>query len=79
MIENFGVITAQGVGMGMGGKIGKAVGMAAGAVSGATTRSTLGENGEAGAGTSEWVKKFTATIAKHKVWEREDLAEKIVI
>ncbi|TPX65224.1 catalase [Spizellomyces sp. 'palustris'] len=75
---DYGVITAKGVGTGMNGKLGKAAGMAAGAVSGATSKASIQPGGNAG-GTSEWITKFIETIAKHKVWDREELASKIVI
>ncbi|KAJ3172963.1 hypothetical protein HDU88_004422 [Geranomyces variabilis] len=67
-VEAFGVVTAVGVGAG-GSVVGTAVGMAAGA----TTSLKAATEGKAG-----WIAKFLTAIAKHKAWDREPMAMKVV-
>ncbi|KAJ3014898.1 hypothetical protein HKX48_004897 [Thoreauomyces humboldtii] len=73
VVEDLGVVTALGVGSGVGGKTGKALGTAAGMAAGAIKSLDV-----AAADSSEWLGKFMHSIAKHKAWEREPMALKVV-
>ncbi|KAI9097348.1 hydroperoxidase II [Phlyctochytrium arcticum] len=61
-----------------GGILGKTAGKIVGVVGGATARGSLAEGGHA-EGVCEWITQFVEVLAKHKVWEREALAKKVVV
>ncbi|TPX60216.1 catalase [Powellomyces hirtus] len=74
VVEDLGVVTAVGVGAGVGGPIGKALGTATG-MAAATTTSLA----DATSAASDWLKKFMVGIAKHRAWDREPMAMKVVV
>ncbi|KAI8820637.1 catalase [Fimicolochytrium jonesii] len=74
VVSEYGVTTALGVGSGVSGKVGKAIGSAVGAAGGAAAKLA-----DVTAGLPDWIVKFTTGIAHHKAWDREPLANKMVV
>ncbi|KAJ3280017.1 hypothetical protein HK104_000990 [Borealophlyctis nickersoniae] len=76
VVDDLGVVTAVNYGSTVGGMVGKMAGAVGGVVEGGAAKVNV-KDGEVGKGTT-FVDTFVRAVAKHRVWEREPLAMKIV-